>query len=152
MNRNKMIAWAASIVTITLTAGWLAGCEEITQVDNAILISPNPAAITATNGTAVLQAIVQHGWAQQPDGRETIATNQPLYLPLVWTVSNPELGSIRVSGAFTAIYQRNGARVGNNYVTVRDQVRAEGVAVVNQTIAESVAVAPPETNAVVVIP
>jgi len=149
MKRTGWIAWSASLAGVVLAAAWLAGCEEITQEDNAILVTPNPATITATNGTAVFQAIAQHGWGQHPDRQETIVTNQPLFLPLVWTVSNPELGTIRASGAFTAIYERRGARVGNNYITVRDQVRAEGVAVVNQTIAEATGTG---TNAVVVIP
>jgi len=54
-----------------------------------------------------------------------------LSMPLVWTVSNPQLGYIGSSGGASASYLALDAH-GDNAITVVDQYGAEGVATVRQ--------------------
>jgi len=58
------------------------------------------------------------------------STSNTLYMPLVWTVSNPDLGQISATGGRGAVYECYGI-VGDNAITVKDQGSAEGVAIVN---------------------
>ena len=83
--------------------------------------------LTNVGATQVFVAEVQ-----SPVGDTAETNNSPLFLPLVWTVSDATLGTIRSSGAFSAIYERHSRGPGNNYIKVHDQGQAEGVAVVNQ--------------------
>lgn len=121
--------WRVAGLAVTVLAGWgmLAGCESVTQYDSTISVTPDSATLTNVNQTQVFVAEVQ-----TPVGDTALSTNAALYLPLVWTVSDSSLGTIRASGAFSAIYERHSRGPGNNYIKVRDQGQAEGVAVVNQ--------------------
>lgn len=128
MEVNRRWRRMAGVALAAAMAGMLAaGCEAVTQYNSSILIDPNAPTLTNANQTVVLTARVQG-----PVGDVAASTNQALFLPLVWSVSDVALGSVRSSGGLSAIYERRGEAAGNNYVTVRDQGNAEGVAVITQ--------------------
>lgn len=139
MEANRRMGRMAGLA-VTVLVGWglLAGCESVTQYDSSIQVNPDSVTLTNVGGTQVFVAEVQ-----TPVGDTALSTNTALFLPLVWTVSDSSLGTIRASGAFSAIYERHNRGPGNNYITVRDQGQAEGVAVVNQPEVPD----EPETNA-----
>lgn len=107
-----------------IAAGMLVlnSCEE-TSDDTAITVSPSSATLTDGKGQVVFTA-------------SAVSTNHSLFLPLTWSVSDPDKGSISASGGFSAVYKGSG-KVGNNAVTVRDQSGADGVAAVVQPKAEA---------------
>lgn len=106
----------AGIVAAALTVLVITGCETTKTESNVIAISP--ASITLSND-----------WETVTFTASLAGTNTTLALPLVWSVSNPDRGSIRASGGLTAIYEATN-HGGNNTVTVRDQGDNEGIAVV----------------------
>lgn len=116
----KMISgWlAVGLVIATVVALAVVGCETTESASDAIVVTVSPSTeLTGSLATATLTV--------------NATTNSALALPLVWTVSDPNLGTIRASSGLTAVYQSTG-RVGNNVVTVRDQGRAEGIATIVQ--------------------
>ncbi|MCX7819310.1 MAG: hypothetical protein N2652_08895 [Kiritimatiellae bacterium] len=124
---------------LTVMAGaavWaMFGCETVEPVDKELQIEPSSTNLTAAGQTVVFQAVVN---AVTNLGISATSTNKviagpPVMIPLRWSVSDPALGRIRASGGFTAVYERNGDAVGNNYVLVQDAAgRYEGVATVTQ--------------------
>jgi hypothetical protein len=70
-------------------------------------------------------------------GRETVTftvtfdTNDTVFLPLQWSVTEPALGNFRSVAGSAAVYESSGAR-GNNAIIVKDQGNAEGLATVTQ--------------------
>ncbi len=60
-----------------------------------------------------------------PDGANT---NTAVYMPLIWSVDTPALGTIKTSGGNSASYESFGI-VGVNTITVRDQAGREGLAI-----------------------
>lgn len=107
----------------------LSSCES-TTTDMAISVSPSSATLIDGKGSVVFTA-------------SPASTNQPLFLPLSWSVSDPDKGKISASGGFTAVYEGSG-KTGNNAISVKDKAGSEGVASVDQPKA----VVPEETNAV----
>ena len=111
----------AACVVLAIVGLGLVGCEDVHTSGQAITVTPSSQALGASSGeTAVFTA--------------SAATNATLFLPLVWSVSNPSLGSISGRGGLSAVYTSTG-RTGGNTITVRDQGEAEGVASVTQQAA-----------------
>ena len=112
------------VLTMALAIGGAAlmawtGCETTTSQDTALTVSASPSGeLTGVGATATLTA-------------GTGSTNTVLQLPLIWTVSDSNLGVVKSSAGLTAVYESKGP-VGNNVVTVRDQGEAEGIVVINQ--------------------
>lgn len=117
--KGLWFAMAAITVFVGLTIG---GCESTKTEDNVITVSP--ANVTLTND---YQAVI---FTASFNG-----TNTALALPLRWSVSNPERGTISASGSMSAVYQ--GTRLGGeNTVTVRDQGDNEGTAFILRTVGD----------------
>lgn len=112
----------ASAVVVAVLAAVLVmgpGCETTDSQDTALTVSASPSGeLTGVGATATLTA-------------STGSTNTVLQLPLIWTVSDSNLGVVKSSAGLTAVYESKGP-VGNNVVTVRDQGEAEGIVVINQ--------------------
>jgi len=111
-------SWALSVICAVLITGCETGGDTV-----ALTIEPAFVDLTSSsNGasTVLTQTFTATG------GIRTLS------LPLEWSVSNPNLGSIAASGGYTASYVRTGASGGDNSITVRDQYGAEGVATIRQ--------------------
>lgn len=96
-------------------AVFLAGCEG-TSTNPGIQVEP--ASATLTNSAAVTFTA-------------TVSSNQTLFFPLEWQVTDPSIGRIVTSQGTTAVYESFGVS-GNNSVIVKDQSDSEGVALVVQ--------------------
>ena len=59
--------------------------------------------------------------------------DRQLYYPLVWSVSDGTLGSVRNAAGDSAVYVA-GSKAGVNTIVVQDQMGAEGIAVVTQVV------------------
>lgn len=106
-------------VACSVAVVMLAGCEDAsTKV--VIVVTPADAAVDV-RGAVTLSASVPAAEAE----------TRNLYYPLVWTVSNPEIGGLRDVAGNSAVYFA-GNVAGVNTVTVRDQAGAEGIASVTQ--------------------
>ena len=104
------------IIIAGLAGVVIVGCESTKTTDNVITITPANPTLTNDYQTVMFTASAN-------------GTNTSLVLPLSWSVSNPERGTISASGSMMAVYQ--GTRLGGeNMVTVRDQGDNEGVAIV----------------------
>lgn len=93
------------------------GCETTESANSVIAVTPSAPEL---QGRLATQTFTAEGTAENE-----------LALPLVWTVSDPNLGVIRSTVGLSAVYESSG-RVGNNIITVRDQGQAEGLATVVQ--------------------
>lgn len=113
-------AWVLAGLAAAVVAGMaFVGCESTKTTDSVMTISP--ASVTLTNDYATVVFTASFS-----------STNTVLVLPLIWSVSNPERGTINTSGAMSALYQ--GTRLGGeNTVTVRDQGDNAGTAFVLRT-------------------
>jgi hypothetical protein len=118
MMKRREWSVAGCVMLMAAVIG-IVGCESTDTTGAAITLTPSSATITDKDGSVVFVA-------------SAASTNVTLYLPLVWSVSDPKLGTIVSSGGLTAVYRRDGSDKGGNGVIVRDQVGAEGVAAVNQ--------------------
>jgi hypothetical protein len=58
----------------------------------------------------------------------SVTQDPGLVLPLIWTVSNPGLGTFTTSSGFDAVYVSTGA-AGSNIITVYDQMGASATAI-----------------------
>ena len=58
----------------------------------------------------------------------SVTQDAGLVLPLIWTVSNPGLGTFTSASAYDAVYVSTGA-LGSNIITVRDQMGASATAI-----------------------
>ena len=92
------------------------GCEN-TSSNQVINVRPAHTNLWPDEGSILLTA--------------SAATNHQLFLPLEWVVDRPDLGHVRQTAAYTAVYARSEAE-GANVITVRDQADSEGVAIINQ--------------------
>ena len=97
------------------------GCEDAKGIDG---ITIDPSNITlSTNGQTVLLTVTGG------------ITNRDLALPLLWSVSDGNIGQILTSSGLTATYRRNGGVGAANTVTVIDQYDNEGYATVRHEAA-----------------
>jgi len=111
--------WAVVCSMLVAAAVGIVGCESTETSESTITVTPSSQNIAESDGTVVFAASAAN-------------TNGVLVLPLVWSVSAPNLGSVVSSGGLGAVYRRNGTVKGGNAVIVSDQAGAEGVASVNQ--------------------
>ncbi len=109
-----------------LAAGMIfaCGCDD-TSVSEVIDVEPGTVEMEG-RGSALLTARLRGEDA-------TTSTNQVdnLFLPLEWSVQNPDLGGVMSRGGHSAVYESSGRR-GANVVFVKDQIGREGVVAVNQ--------------------
>jgi hypothetical protein len=110
-------AFTVSVLALLLAAYVLCGCESSTT-DAGINVTPAEETRSTGDSQLVLFTASAAG-----------GTNQVLYLPLEWKVSDEGLGHMVESHGYQAVYQSNG-KPGNNIITVEDQGTSEGVAVV----------------------
>jgi hypothetical protein len=122
MNTKRVGLWSlSSAVAICMAAlaaaGLMAGCDEADGT-RPLTVTPGFVDLSQSTTNQTLTFTVTDGLRE-------------LSLPLEWSVSNPELGSIGASGGTTASYRSTGKK-GDNTVFVRDQYDAEGVATVRR--------------------
>lgn len=116
----KTTSWLA----VSLVAGLVAvnvlvtGCESTSTAEEVITVTPATATLNTKGETASFVASAS-------------STNNPLVLPLEWSIGNSELGRIINVTGLTAIYESNG-KMGNNTIKVKDQINQEGVASISQ--------------------
>lgn len=111
----------AGMVALVCVVAYCAGCEK-TTTGIVIVLSPPDADIDVSSAVTFTASV--------PEGDLKTRT---LYYPLEWSLSKPGLGTIQQSAGNTAVYVA-GKTEGVNTVTVRDQMGAEGVASVSQTV------------------
>jgi hypothetical protein len=108
------------IMAIMAVAGlvlWVGtGCEEADGVGG---LGVTPSSSTLGGSNASTQVFTAH-------------VSSALALPLEWSVSNSGLGNIVSQSGSNAIYVANSGKKGSNVITVRDQYKNEGSAVVTQ--------------------
>ena len=124
MVKKVCVVAAMAIMGVALWMG--AGCEK-TEGTNGLEITPSTWTLGGSNANASVEL--------------TALVSSPLALPLVWSVSNPALGTIVSQSGSNALYSSNANSVGtnvvavmNNTVTVRDQFNNEGSAVITHDI------------------
>ncbi len=92
------------------------GCEDATGLDG---LEIDPANVTiSTNGMSVILTVTGG------------ITNRDLALPLIWSVSDGNIGQIVSSSGLTATYRRNSGAGAQNTVTAIDQYDNEGYATI----------------------
>lgn len=119
---------------------WLAGpgCEVAETSLRTMVMVPASTNLT-TEGATVVFRLAMEGGLDGVDVADTnatiVAAAPPVMLPISWSVSDPALGTIRANGdGLTAIYERKGSSLGNNYIYARDQARRyEAIGTVSQT-------------------
>lgn len=115
----KTLSALLTVMVLFVVGGlMMAGCESTSSTDSAISVTPSSAELSSSNNTQIFTASVA-------------SSNVALVLPLMWSVSDASLGTIKSSAGVTAIYESKGGE-GNNTVMVHDQASAEGVAVARQ--------------------
>jgi hypothetical protein len=115
--------WAAAVVVGALIAGCETGGDTValTIVPDFVDLSDTISTNSTTTNT-ITQTF-------------TVDTNglRKLSLPLDWSVSDTNLGTIGASGGYSASYVRTSiSNHGDNAITVEDQYGAKGVATVRQ--------------------
>lgn len=113
MSVKLSVLFASWLLAILMAGLMLAGCESSTTDTN---ITVTPSSETGSTGSTTHILFTATG-----------STN--LYLPLEWSVTNPDLGHIQESAGYSAVYESYGIP-GENVIKVKDQGTAEGVAVV----------------------
>ncbi len=106
--------WGAALGLSLLAVG----CESSKTSEHAIAVTPASTVLADGRGAVALSAA--------PANTNAVPR---LFLPLEWSVSNPGLGRIESAAGTGAVYVGFGGR-GANAITVRDQAKGEGVAVV----------------------
>ena len=131
MRISRRFVWLACGM-LCLAVGLLAGCESA-STDTGITVTPEETTLEGIGATVLLTASSPTPPVTAADGTNIEVT---LYLPLEWTVSNPDLGGILASAGYTAVYECNGT-IGQNVITVTDQAGNEGEAAVSQRAVSS---------------
>jgi hypothetical protein len=130
---KKLLIGVLALALVVVGAVFLVtSCENVQTAQDSVL-NVNPAMLVVTGRVVATFSV------------STLNTNGQLYLPLEWTVSDPELGTIDHSDGLTAVYMMND-RVGVNTITVRDQAGASGLAVVDQLFALGMGLSPSEAD------
>lgn len=140
MNRAKGVGAVLAAVAMAGVV-WMGGggCEVIEELDKVLSIDPAAANLTETSESVMFTVKVGGATDSVAGGSTSNATSVsiPVVPPFRWSVSRPELGTVRASAAYTAIYERNGDAVGNNYLHVQDAAgRYEAFAIISQTTPE----------------
>lgn len=112
---------ACAVGFSVMASSLLTGCEEAKGA-HALTVTPSYIDLRVgmvTNTTSTQTFVVTNGLRE-------------LSLPLEWSVSNPELGSINHRGGNSASYITYTGKSGDNTIFVKDQYDAEGVATIRQ--------------------
>ena len=116
----SLLSFFCVLIAIGSFAILQVGCEEAKGLDGLTL---DPASATlSTNGQKVVFTVTGG------------ITNESLALPLIWTVSDSALGTVRFSSGYSATYERSSVD-GSNTIIARDQYDNEGYATIRQTAA-----------------
>ena len=113
---GKPVYWVMAMAAMGVALWIGAGCET-SEGTNGVEITPSTVTLGGSNASSTVEL--------------TAHVSSSLALPLEWRVSNPALGTIVGQSGSNAIYSAN-TRTGNNVVTVRDQFKNEGSAVITQ--------------------
>jgi hypothetical protein len=113
MSFLSVLLVAFGIVSVAM---FQAGCEDATGLEG-LTIEPGNVTLSTNGQTVVLEVVGG-------------ITNRDLALPLVWSVSDGNLGQILSSSGFRATYRRNSGGGSMNTVTARDQYDNEGYATI----------------------
>jgi hypothetical protein len=120
MDRWVSILGGGSLVAVLAALSFLTtGCEEASGLDG-LGIAAATTTLTANMRTLDLTAT-------------GVETNGSLALPLTWSVSDPELGTISGASGLKAIYTRT-QQSGINTVMVIDQYKNEGYLALRQDL------------------
>jgi hypothetical protein len=115
----KTLGALMAVMVLAVAGGvMIVGCESTSTTDSVIAVTPADVTLSASNGVQVFTASMS-------------SSNMTLVLPLVWMVSDANLGAIKSSVGVSAVYEVKGG-TGINTITVRDQASSEGMAVVRQ--------------------
>lgn len=123
--KKQKTRWAttarmATLLSAAVVLSWIiTGCEE--DSGNSLGVEPSNSTIGPSDSAFILRVV---------------SGTRDLSMPLEWSVSNPERGSISHSSGDSAVYIRT-ANNGVNTVTVRDQYGAKGAAFVEQVAYET---------------
>jgi len=135
MNRS-LRAMAAGCLAGAGLIVWMggSGCETVETRTRALAMNPASTNLTEAGATVVFTLTWNGDLFGAVDTNAPAAT-VPLILPIAWSVSDPQLGTVRSSGdGLTAVYERRGSAVGNNYIIARDfGARYEAIGTVRQT-------------------
>lgn len=112
-----IIGLVSVLVVLAVMGMFGVGCDTTKTSDIVIVVTPSAPELTGAMATTTFSAAG--------------SASNSLALPLMWTVSDSSLGTIRSAVGVSAVYQSTGKK-GNNIVTVRDQGEAEGMATVTQ--------------------
>lgn len=123
---------AVVLVVGAVLCGLMTSCE---NSDDALNVFPGNATM-GSNITAFTISVV--------------SATREIALPLEWSVSNPELGSITSTSGYAAVYDRTASN-GMNSITVFDQSGTKGTVSVNQ-IAQNTGQPGTSTNAAATSP
>lgn len=116
--RTRLIIGISCCAAVAVCLLGPLGCET-TDTNNSITVTPSQVDLIGVGASVSLTAT-----ATDPA--------RALFLPLVWTASNPNIGDVTGRGV-TGVYVSRGG-IGANVITVRDQGGAQGIAVVTQTV------------------
>ncbi len=125
MKRLGIVGLIGIVVVAVVMGICGVGCDTVTDSSGAI--SFTTPLMTVTGRYAVVITVSD--------------TNNNLYLPLIWSVSDSSLGDFTEQGGLTALYM-GGTEVGINTITARDQGNAEGIMVVNHVPADGISLSP----------
>lgn len=126
---KRVIICSLSLMMLAVTMGFLfSGCE---TGDGTTALTVSPTEVTLISDTNSSATVMTATFTVGSSTNSLSGGLRILSLPLEWSVTDPNLGSISAVGGTTAIYIRNN-NVGVNTIIVRDQYGAEGVATVNQ--------------------
>ena len=109
--------WSVLCVLCVVCVGIFAGigCDTVGSSEDVITMDPPVSTVKGEDDLIIT----------------VMDTNATLFLPLKWSVSEPDLGSVSQQGALTAIYRGNDAE-GVNTVMVWDQGDAQGTVIIYQ--------------------
>jgi hypothetical protein len=116
MKKNGFIG--VSVVMLAMAALIWTGCESA-EGTSGIGVSPGSVTLGGTSSNGFTQVF-------------SAQTSGNLALPLVWRVSNAELGALVSISGSNATYRANEGRHGDNVITVTDQYGNDGSAIVMQ--------------------
>lgn len=125
MNMKEYLGWKRTLCAAMLGGMILMGACDDSITGSVITVTPPSSDLTGPGSVHLTAAL-----PEDTRGTQTNRTDD-LFLPLEWSVNNPNLGRIAPSGGHSAVYVSNG-RAGQNVVFVKDQSGREGLASVNQ--------------------
>ncbi len=132
MKKIGLVAAFAGVVALVVTGALLnTGCEEGTGTE-ALILSPTSASFAFSNTTVTNTTNGVSGVVGDSVVFTVVGGYRELSLPLAWSVTDPNLGTVASSGGYSAVYKAYEGRHGVNAIRVQDQYAAVGVAQIDQ--------------------